>query len=268
MLTAEQHTEFDERGIVRLHDVFSNEDASRMRTVVWSELEHRYGALEHDPSTWTPGSAHGMKTSRKSPAFAPIGAPALFDAIDELLGAGSWKPPAHWGQVMVTFPEPHEQWVVPSKQWHADWAFTSEAELLFGLKVFAFFGDVAPQGGGTLVVTGSHRIVERFVPMTSVELRSDYRACRQQLMQHDPWLRALARADDPDPDRNERFMAADHDADGVPVRVVELTGHPGEVVIAHPWILHHAASNVTSYPRMMRGRNLQRRWWSDDYVNP
>ena len=81
-------------------------------------------------------------------------------------------------------------------------------------------------------------------------------------MDHDPWLRALSRADDPDPDRNDRFMAADHDADGIRVRVVELTGRPGEVVITHPWVLHHAAPSVGTYPRMMRGRNLQRRWWS------
>ena len=49
-------------------------------------------------------------------------------------------------------------------------------------------------------------------------------------MKHDPWFRALARTDDPDPDRSARFMGSDHDADGIGVRVVELTGRPGDVV--------------------------------------
>ena len=77
-------------------------------------------------------------------------------------------------------------------------------------------------------------------------------------MKHDPWFRALARTDDPDPDRNARFMESDHDADGIPVRVVELTGRPGDVVLTHPWTLHHSAPNVASYPRMMRGKSLHR----------
>jgi hypothetical protein len=153
------------------------------------------------------------------------GAPVLFDVINELLGSENWSAPSHWGQVMVTFPEPGAQWRLPSKQWHADWPFTSAPEPLFGLKIFAFFGAVEPRDGGTLVVAGSHRLVERFVPTAELEVRSDYRACRRRLMDHDPWLRALSRADDPDPDRNERFMSADHDADGIPVRVVELTGN-------------------------------------------
>ena len=52
-------------------------------------------------------------------------------------------------------------------------------------------------------------------------------------------------------------MGSDHDADGIPVRVVELTGRPGDVVLTHPWTLHHAAPNTASYPRMMRGKTLK-----------
>ena len=107
-----------------------------------------------------------------------------------------------------------------------------------------------------LVVSGSHRVVERFVATAPADVRADYRTCRLQFMQHDPWFRALARTDDPDPDRRARFMGSDHDADGIPVRVVELTGRPGDVVLTHPWTLHHAAPNTASYPRMMRGKTL------------
>jgi hypothetical protein len=258
VLTPGQHAEFAERGLLRLHDVFTPNDAARMRSVVWHELARRHGVLEDDRSTWKIGEAHGMKTTKKHRAFEPMGAPGLYAVIDELLGSGSWTTSAHWGQVMVTFPERGVLWRLPSKLWHVDWMYTNSPTPLFGLKLFAFFGDVGPRGGGTLVVSGSHRVVERFVAATPAEARRDFRACRLRFMQHDPWLRALARPDDDDPGRNARFMDADHDLDGIPVRVVELTGCPGDVVLAHPWMLHHAAPNTASYPRMMRGKAYHR----------
>ena len=260
MLTADQRAEFDERGLTRLRNVFTSDDAARMRSVVWRELERRYGAVEADPSTWALGQAHGMKTSKKSRAFEPIGGPVLLEAIDELLGAGTWTTAAHWGQVMVTFPQPDEAWTLPSKMWHVDWPYTYAPTPLFGVKVFAFFGTVEPQGGGTLVVAGSHRVVERFVASTEQDARTEFRTCRLRFMNHDPWFRALARADDPDSERTARFMGSDHDSDGIPVRVVELTGEPGDVVLTHPWMLHHTAPNTSPYPRMMRGKTYNRRW--------
>ena len=69
-------------------------------------------------------------------------------------------------------------------------------------------------------------------------------------MRSQPWLKALA-TDDDDPDRNERFMT-ETDVDGVPVRVVELTGAAGTVYITHPWVLHSLAPNTRKTPRLMR----------------
>lgn len=39
--------------------------------------------------------------------------------------------------------------------------------------------------------------------------------------------------------------------DGVDVRVVELTGEPGDLVVMHPWLLHNISMNVADTPRMM-----------------
>lgn len=258
VLTDEQRAEFDATGIVRLSGVFSDEDAARMRRVVWTELEQRHGVVEDDPATWTSAIPSRWKTSKKARAFQAIGSPPLYAAIDDLLGDGCWTSPAHWGQVMVTFPIPGVPWLLPHKLWHVDWMYSNPPAPLFGLKVFAFFGAVERHGGGTLVVKGSHRVVARFAAATPPDERDDFRTCRLRFMKHDPWFRALARADDSDPDRNARFMDAEHDADGIAVQVVELTGRPGDVVLTHPWILHHAAPNAATYPRMMRGKSLHR----------
>jgi Phytanoyl-CoA dioxygenase (PhyH) len=258
VFTAQQRAQFDELGFVRLHNVFTDDDAQRMRGVVWRELERRFGVLEGDRDTWKIETPSAMKASKKHHAFDPIGGAPLIDAVDALLGPGEWVMPSHWGQVMVTFPCEGPPWSVPGRLWHIDFAYTNEPIPLFALKVFVFFGDVEPQGGGTLIVSGSHRAVERFVTTVPPETRADYRTCRIQFMKHDPWFRALARTDDPDPDRNARFMGSEHDADGIGVRVVELTGRPGDVVITHPWTLHHAAANRSSYPRLMRSKAIPR----------
>lgn len=70
-----------------------------------------------------------------------------------------------------------------------------------------------------------------------------------------PWLQELTEGD-LTPDRPARFMHTDHRIDGVDVRVVELTGNAGDVVLMHSWLLHSFAPNCGSGPRFMRVRNL------------
>jgi hypothetical protein len=258
VFTADQRGEFDELGFVRLCNVFTDDDARRMRGVVWRELECRYGLVEDDRDTWKIVTPSAMKASKKHHAFDPIGGPSFVDAVDGLLGPGKWVMPSHWGQLMVTFPCTGTPWSLPAGLWHIDFQYSNEASPPFALKVFVFFGDVDAQGGGTLIVSGSHRVVERFVTTVPPETRADFRTCRLQFMKHDPWFRALARTDDLDPDRSVRFMGSAYDADGIGVRVVELTGRPGDIVITHPWTLHHAAANCASYPRLMRSKAIYR----------
>lgn len=54
-------------------------------------------------------------------------------------------------------------------------------------------------------------------------------------------------------------MDHDHQVGGTAVRVMELTGHSGDVVLTHPWVLHCQAPNTGTYPRMMLTKNLYRR---------
>jgi hypothetical protein len=49
------------------------------------------------------------------------------------------------------------------------------------------------------------------------------------------------------------------ETEGREIRIVELTGEPGDVVITHPWTLHCIAPNAGSQPRMMTSKNVWRR---------
>ena len=63
-------------------------------------------------------------------------------------------------EVGSTFPDLARPWALP-RGWHADYGWDLAPEPLFGVKVFAFFAEVRPRGG-TMVITGSHRVLARF----------------------------------------------------------------------------------------------------------
>jgi hypothetical protein len=48
------------------------------------------------------------------------------------------------------------------------------------------------------------------------------------------------------------FMDAETSVQGVPLRVVELTGEPGDMVFCHPLMVHCGAPNRGEWPRFMR----------------
>jgi hypothetical protein len=65
-----------------------------------------------------------------------------------------------------------------------------------------------------------------------------------------PWLRELWTTGDAS-DRVPRFLGRGKVIDGVPVRMAELTGAPGDVVLMDSQVLHAATINCRTEPRMM-----------------
>jgi hypothetical protein len=59
-------------------------------------------------------------------------------------------------------------------------------------------------------------------------------------------------------DRVAAFMERATDVDGVPLRVHEMTGEPGDAYLLHPLLAHSAAPNALDAPRVMRGKLLPR----------
>lgn len=246
MLTEQQRAEFDRDGILKLEGVFSDDDAATMRAVFWREMETRYGVRCDDPSTWDLHRADGLKSTKKSRAFDPIFGPVLREALDDLLGEGRWQEPKHMGQVLATMPNATE-WRVPHKIWHSDFEATHTGRRLFAVKWWTFFDVVGPRQAGTPQLAGSHNLFIRFLQTCPDR---EYKHARDTFLRSHEWLRALTK-DDGAHDRNERFMT-ETDLDGLPARVVELTGRPGEVFITHPWVFHSIAVNARDTPRLMR----------------
>jgi len=253
MLTTEQRQAFDEQGFVHICGAFSRAEAEAMEDQMWTVLKQKYGSLRTDPATWPATFVSGLQPFKKLPVFAAIGSQTTLEAITDLLGEGRWKYPKDWGQFLVTFPT-QAPWTVPN-HWHIDFSFQMPPDDLSGLLVFSFLADVAPEGGGPAVLNGSHHLMRCFVERQPPETFTTAKRGRKAFLRSDPWLEELS-ADKKDPDRVARFMATEHIIDGISVKVSELSGKAGDIVIGHPWLLHSTAPNCGHWPRFMRVQRI------------
>lgn len=239
---------FFERGWVRLTGAF---DPSGLAEALWRELS-AHGPQPGDPATWQqagsqPLAGKWLTCFGQSGVFAGVGGDTVGNALRELLGDGWTGQAGGWGRPLVTFPADGD-WEIPADGWHLD---SPPAPLLSSVRMFAYLGEVSARGGGTLVIEGSHRLAAAYPGEHS-------RAVRDQLSQQDPWLREIWHP----ADRENRIAAPmDHGTEvaDVRLRVAELTGAPGDVVLWHPALFHTAAPNTASQPRFMLTHTALRR---------
>ena len=246
--------ELGDCGFTYVHEAFTADEAAAMRDVVWGALATR-GIRRDDPRTWTEEAPSGLQPLKKHPAFRTVASERTIDAIDGVLGAGTWKRPKDWGAYFVLFPTTRP-WFVPHKAWHCDHDYSLPLQPLTELKVHAMFGDVEPRAGGMTVVAGSHRLVAKHLMAHPPPPGADAAHVRHSIVQSIPYLRDLS---DPMGDaeaRIARFADQDEDVDGVPCRVVELTATAGDVILIHPLLLHTRPTNAGRYPRFLLNKDI------------
>lgn len=135
---------------------------------------------------------------------------------------------------------PIARWSIPRRMWHTDAPRVSGPGVP-GVIALGFLDQVREGGGGTLFVAGSHRLLD--APGKELRSKAFKRALRKQ-----PFFNVLLRDDSAE--RN-RYLAEAHRVDGVDLRVAELTGEPGDVVLADARLLHAPAPNARATPRLM-----------------
>ncbi|MEQ7128478.1 phytanoyl-CoA dioxygenase family protein [Actinopolymorpha sp. B11F2] len=246
---------FEETGVIRMDAAFTPDEAAAMRDVIWRYAHHKAGVRFDDPSTWPEGAYPGVswKGLKRNRAFLPlIENAALLTALEAIFGVGGWTPPKPGAQVLCTLPQPGP-WVLPDA-WHMDCGFEKSTWPVFAVKLFAFFGEVGPEGGGTMVLPGSHRLVDRYrtkLPPGTGGGKTNWRP----FMKHDPWLAQLLEGKRM-PDGGRSLVGQTREIDGIPVEVTELTGWPGDVVLTHLHIFHTASPNTGPQPRQMLGKAI------------
>ncbi|WP_439520071.1 phytanoyl-CoA dioxygenase family protein [Hydrogenophaga sp.] len=181
-----------------------------------------------------PKSVHGL------PAFQQIGklsamvkvpdlhealvTPALIETITRL-GALPSPPQLQPTQLLLSPPRQGE-WTLKGLNWHVDIS-ADPPHRLPGIQAFFLLDDVAPRGGATLALAGSHRPQDH-PPGTSAV--------------HAPSLRALLR-NTPDPLEPQLLDRG--------ISLVEMCGRAGDVFLMDMRVLHTPSINSTNRLRMM-----------------
>ena len=253
VFSADELESFHEHGHVRLKEAFPRELALAMQDEIWDELGEDHGIRRDDRGTWRQPPSN-PKRAKHSASNEKLATQRFTGAISDLLGHDDWKRPATWGGFNVFFPaEPQVEWNLPTKIWHWDGSPTSE-----GLLIFSFYGDVRPGGGGTLIVDGSPHLIENYyASLSPADLARPHKFHRKALSRWDPWLEALSgQAQEPVGERRATFMEQTTDVRGVPCRVLELCGEPGDAVFCNLQMVHCVAPNASDQPRFMRVKFL------------
>lgn len=246
MVTDVALEQFHRDGILRLPTAVPTAVARAMRDRLWGYLSAVHGKHPDAPATWTPLDDRArFKTLRKTGAFDDV-AVHLSPVLTAALGC-AWVEPEHWGKPLLTFGDPQREWAIPATGWHVDSNAWSVPHLLPGVVAFTFLDTVEPEGGGTLVVAGSHHLTWARCERAGGHQKTG--RIKASLTDH-PWFASLW-DEGIEPVNRKHRATQGAEVDGVPVRVVELTGRPGDVVMMNQRCLHVAAPNVASRPRMM-----------------
>lgn len=241
---------FAEEGLIALRQAFTSDEAAAMQSVIWTDFEQRTQLRRDDPATWrTGGPDFNLKSLKAHPIFDPVlRNDALRAALDCIFEA--WIPPKQRSpRLLITFPT-LGPWVLPVG-WHFDGSFERSSPPVRWVQVWGLLDRLEPGGGGTLLLAGSHRLVDRYS-------RGDLSAAHRpgngvnwtRFMTHYPALRNLAEGGTTEHPGRE-LLDQLHDVDGVPVRVIELTGEAGDLFISHGDTFHCVAPNTTLRPRLM-----------------
>lgn len=232
-LTANEARAYADDGVVRLSGLIPAADIDAMRAAIWRKLDAR-----------PVRAARPSKLTARDGEFDAIGSAGVRTLLDGLLG--DWDEPARWGLPLVAFHTGQAAWDVPHENWHIDLGGLPGDYSL--ARFFVILEPARPGGGGTGYVAGSHRL---FSAIAAREGRfASSGAARRRLIAQAPWFGELS-STRPGEDRIQRFMRDGAQIDGVPVRVCEMLGEPGDVILMHPLMLHAPMPNVLPTPRMM-----------------
>ena len=249
-LTPQHREAFERQGVLKLDSLLSADVVREARELVYRKLE-QVGVTQDGGWRLGDGSkpqwpATGLKTSKvignRQPEFeALIGEPDVIAVVDALLEGQPYdrtifKRP----QLLLTLPNA-EAWSLPSG-WHSDFPRLASRQSP-GIQLFVCLDKVLPSGGGTLVVAGSHRLLNsgRFLRTADITAALGRAAFFQRLFAG-----------------SEATDLPVGEEDGVELQVMEMTGAPGDAYLMDLRLLHAAAPNALDRPRLMATHRFAR----------
>lgn len=244
--------EFHQQGVLRLERLIPTDKVAPARQAMRNRMERagiwKDGAWQVEHLREAPineGARFGRKL-KGCPEFDNLVSDEIPDVVSMLLNGQPTFTGMDVPQPLFTLPNA-DTWDVPHMAWHLDAPRLPDWGIP-GVQIFTFLDSVAPTGGGTLVVAGSHRLLNESERIRSKDVK--------RRLKDVPYFRDLMSSDTPN---RQRFMQQVGHCGDVELRVVELHGEPGDVYFVDLRMLHAAAPNATSIPRVM----LTRRFFLD-----
>ena len=214
---------------------------------LWADGQWAVAKPEEDAAWVVPDGRQkkalsGISSSR---LFKELLTPDVLAIARQLVGGEEVIPTPPHMQFLFTPPNA-QQWRLPHSMWHIDFPRTGDVGWA-GLQMFTFLQRLEPGGGGSVVVAGSHRLLNDAGILPSKTFRR--RLAREE------YFRALMDKNNSD---RQRFLKEVVYINDAPLKVVELTGEPGDVYFADLRLLHSIAPNTANLPRMMVTQRLLR----------
>lgn len=261
MIALDDHRqELETRGIIRFDGLISKTDAIAARDLIYE------AASEHELYTsagWQRSQdrfnipkpfREAIKALNHSDRFPDLVSEEVIEIAHGLVGEPvTPMPPGQ--QILFTLPGAGA-WSVPNDIWHVDLPRLGKLGPP-GLQMFAFLDEVQPKGGGTLVLAGSHRLLNTSQVIRSKELK--------RLLGGEPYFRSLFDAKRAPITRLEDTVGS---VDDVDLEVVELTGQIGDVYFMDLRVFHTLAPNASETARLMLTCRLPRAAVAAKWLDP
>jgi hypothetical protein len=253
--------QYEQRGWVQVPQAFAPDVAAKIVDFMWAKLEARHGFRRDDPSSWRiegwdpDRQPHHwtmlrLNRSKDDPVFAEIGTPRLRAALAEIAGEHAASLRQSWGAFTPVFPSRDEAPWRPGTRWGCYPA----VEARWRTRIHTLFSPVQSRGGACLVVEGSHRLMRRYIDELSTSDRlMKLKLLTERFVRKHAYFSELLGRDADRGDRVRRYMEETTVVDDVPLRVVELTGDPGDAFLCEHAIVSTRSRNMTNMPVFTRG---------------
>jgi hypothetical protein len=212
--------DFVEQGFCILRGAFCREQASAAVDCLWRRIEEKTPIKRWDPATWP--DSYDIEEHLPSPEVLACFNDSVAAAVEQLVGRGRWNGERRWGLWPVNFHYgSHLPYDYPAGGWHVDgnWFRHTIDCPRQGLLVIGMFTDIEPRWGGTILAGGSHKLAARVL------------AKHPEGMTHTDLFEEVLRS----PLGN----------------FYEITGHPGDVVLGHPFLFHTRGYKHAGPPRVI-----------------
>lgn len=239
MFTPSERERFATHGLFKRQGFLSSQKLANARSLIFEHLERaglwRDGSWHFEQTAPDSGMAL-IKPLNQHQAIAELASGETFTAASELAD----YPLEAEGRPALLFTLPNATtWTVPYQNWHLDQPRLPEGGVT-GVQIFAILDRVEAGGGGTVAVAGSHRLLNEGVRMSSADLR-------KKLMQEAYFSELMSNS----PGDRMRFLNETGQVGDVELKVVEMTGEPGDMYFVDMRVLHAFAANTLRVPRIM-----------------